>query len=217
MMELIRIDTQKAYEQLRERIVRLQLPPGALIDEQQLSDELDLSPSTIREAIKLLAHDGLVQVTPRHGLYVAPVSLEDLAQLSEMREALESLCARLAAQRATSDELAVLEALRQEHQDIAATDSERLFELDHRFHQAIARAAHNKYLARTLETFFGLSQRLWYLALPEIAALPAAVEKHLDLAAAIQAGDADTAERLMRAHVKGFYDEVKEILAAKLG
>lgn len=217
MMELIRIDTQKAYEQLREQIVRLQLAPGALIDEQQLSAELDLSPTAIREAIKLLAHDGLVQVTPRHGLYVAPVSLEDLAQLSEMRESLEALCAHLAAQRATADDLAVLEALRREHHSIAASDSERLFELDHRFHQAIARAAHNKYLARTLETFFGLSQRLWYLALPEIAALPAAVEEHVHLAAAIQAGDADRAERLMRAHVKGFYDEVKEILAVKLG
>lgn len=216
-MELIRIDTQKAYEQLRDRIVRLQLAPGALIDEQQLSAELDLSPTAVREAIKLLAHDGLVQVTPRHGLYVAPVSLEDLAQLSEMRAPLEALCARLAAQRATADELAVLAALRQEHHGIAASDSGRLFELDHRFHQAIAGAAHNKYLAQTLETFFGLSQRLWYLALPEIGSLPAAVEKHLGMMAAIQAGDADAAERLMRTHVQSFYDEVKEILAKKLG
>ncbi len=215
-MDLIRIDTQKAYEQLHTRIVRLQLAPGELIDESQLASELDLSPTAVREAIRLLVHDGLVQVTPRHGLYVAPVSLDDLAQLSEMRVSLEGLCARLASQRASEDELAVLMALRQEHQHPADDDSERLFALDHRFHQAIARAAHNKYLARTLETFFGLSQRLWYLALPEIGTLPAAIARHVELVQAIKAGDADLAERLMQAHVQNFYDEVQAILKHKL-
>jgi DNA-binding FadR family transcriptional regulator len=82
--------------------------------------------------------------------------------------------------------------------------------LDHRFHQAVAQAAHNRYLARTLEQFFGLSQRLWYLALPHLGFLPAAVEKHLDLVDAIKAGDADRAEQIMHDHA-GVYSQVREI------
>jgi DNA-binding GntR family transcriptional regulator len=214
-MELVRVDTQRAYELIREKITTLELAPGAPINEQRLAESLDMGLVPVREALKLLAHDDLVVITPRHGLYVAAVNLPDLEQISEMRLSLESLCARLAARRATPDELAVLEALRQEQAAVSPADSRRLFDLDHKFHQAIARAAHNKYLARTLEHFFGLSQRLWYLALPRLGFLPAAVEKHLGLIEAIKAGDADRAEQIMRDHVQEFYDRVREILTAE--
>jgi DNA-binding GntR family transcriptional regulator len=128
---------------------------------------------------------------------------------------LESLCAQLAAQRATPDDLVVLEALSQEQSTIPPEDSRRLFEFDHRFHQAIARAAHNKYLARTLDHLFGLSQRLWYLALPHIEFLPGAVEKHLELVQAIKDRDATRAEQIMSSHVQDFYGKVREVLIAK--
>jgi DNA-binding GntR family transcriptional regulator len=214
-MELVRVDTQRAYELIREKITTLELAPGAPINEQHLAEDLDMGLVPVHEALKLLAHDGLVIITPRHGLYVADVSAPDLEQISEMRLSLESLCARLAAQRATPDDLVVLEALRQEQATIPPEDSHRLFAVDHRFHQAIARAAHNKYLARTLDYFFGLSQRLWYLALPHMGFLPDAVEKHLDLVEAIKSGDADHAEQIMRNHVQDFYDKVREVLAVE--
>lgn len=214
-MELVRVDTQRAYELIRDRIITLDLAPGAPINDQSLAKELDMGLAPVREALKLLAHDDLVLITPRHGLYVADVDVPDLEQISEMRLSLESLCARLAAQRATADDLAVLDALRQEQSGIAPGDSRRLFDFDHRFHQAIARAAHNKYLARTLDHFFGLSQRLWYLALPQMSALRDAVQKHLDLVEAIRSRDADRAEKIMHNHVQDFYDKVRQVLAAK--
>ena len=213
-MDLVGVDTRRAYELIRARITTLELTPGAPINEQRLAEELDMGLTPVREALRLLAHDDLVVITPRHGLYVADVSASDLERISEMRLSLESLCARLAARRATADDLAVLEALRQEQASIPPQDSQRLFDFDHRFHQAIARAAHNQYLARTLDYFFGLSQRLWYLALPHLGFLPAAVEKHLDLVEAIQSGDADHAEQIMRDHVQDFYDKVRQVLAA---
>lgn len=212
-MELVRVDAQRAYQLIRDRITTLELAPGAPINEQRLAEDLDMGVTPVREALKLLAHDDLVVITPRHGMYVTQVSLADLEQISEMRVSLESLCARLAAQRATPDDLVVLEALRDEQSTISPEDSHRLFEFDHRFHQAIARASHNRYLARTLDNFFGLSQRLWYLALPQMGFLPAAVEKHLDLVDAIKNSDADRAEQIMRSHVQGFYDKVRGVLA----
>jgi DNA-binding GntR family transcriptional regulator len=217
-MELERVDTVRAYEMIRERITTLEMAPGSVINEQQLAEEMNMASVPVREALKLLAHDSLVVITPRHGLYVAGLNVPDLEQLSEMRLALESLSARLAAQRATEDDIVVLEALRLEQARIPAEDgtagsSRKLFDVDHRFHQAIARASHNKYLADGLERLFGLSQRLWYLALPQLGFLPSAVEKHLDLVDAIKAQDAGQAERIMRSHVQEFYDQVRKVLA----
>jgi DNA-binding GntR family transcriptional regulator len=166
----------------------------------------------VREALKLLAYENLVAITPRHGMDVADVNVPDLEQVSEMRLTLEGLSARLAAERATPDDLVVLEALRQEQASTPAGDSRRLIAVDHKFHQAVARAAHNKYLADSLERLFGLSQRLWYLALPRLETLPSAVEKHLELVEAIANRDGDRAEEIMRQHVADFYGQVCEIL-----
>lgn len=211
-MELERVDTTRACELIRERITTLALSPGAPINEQELAAELDMGAVPVREALKLLAHENLVVISPRHGLYVADVNIPDLEQLSEMRLALEGLSARLAAQRATADDLVVLEALRAEQASTPAEDSQRLFTVDHKFHQAIAQAARNKYLADTLEQTFNLSMRLWYLALPRLDSLTGSVEQHLELVEAIKNGDADHAERIMREHVQDFYDTVRVIL-----
>lgn len=214
-MELGRVDTQRAYELIRHKVITLELQPGTPINDQRLADELGLGMLPVREALKLLAHDDLVVITPRHGLYVADVNPADLQQISEVRLALETLCARLAAQRATPDELVVLEALRQEQAATPTEDSRRLFDLDHKFHQAIARAAHNRYLARTLDHLFGLSQRLWYLQLPHLDFLPTAIQKHLELVVAIKARDAERAADLMYEHVQQFYEHVTKALQVK--
>jgi DNA-binding GntR family transcriptional regulator len=184
-----------------------------VVDPGQLADELELGPAPVRDAIWLLAHENLVRVTPRHGLYVAEVNLPDLEYLSELRLPLESLAARLAAERATADDLVVLEALRAEQAQFPSDDLKGLFDMDHKFHQAVTRAAQNRYLTQTLDRLFGLSRRLWYMALPQLGFLPAAVEKHLDLVYAIKTNDPDRAEMVMRRHVLDFYDRVREIFS----
>jgi len=214
-MELERVDTKRAYERIREQITTLELAPGVAVNEEQLAGELDIGLNPIREALKLLAHESLIVITPRHGIYVAAVNVPDLEQLSEMRLNLESLSARLAAERATLDDIAVLEALRQEQAATLPGDTRRLFDVDHKFHRAIAQAAQNKYLADALERLFGLSQRLWYLALPRLEFLSSAVGKHLDLVEAIKARDGDRAEAIMREHVAEFLRQVREVLTVE--
>ncbi len=211
-MELVRVDTQRAYELLWNKITTCALAPGATIDPGQLAEELGLGLTSVREALALLAHENLVLVTPRHGLYVAEVNLRDLRYLSELRLSLESQAARLAAERATADDLVVLESLRAEPARIPAEDLIGLFDLDHKFHQAVTRAAQNRYLAQTLDHLFGLSRRLWHMALPQLGFLPNAVEQHLALVEAIKARQADRAEAVMRGHVQDFYDKVANVL-----
>jgi DNA-binding GntR family transcriptional regulator len=211
-MELVRVDTQRAYELIWNKITTCELVPGATIDPGQLADELGMGLTSVREAISWLAHENLVLVTPHHGLYVAEVNVPDLEQLSELRLPLESQAARLAALRATPDDLVVLESLRAEQGRIPSEDREGLFDLDHKFHQAMTRAAQNKYLVQTLDHLFGLSRRLWHLALPRMGFLPTAVEQHLDLVIAIKAHNPDRAEQVMRSHVQEFYDKVRVVL-----
>jgi len=211
-MELVDVDTQHAYERIREAIITLELAPGTLVNEQQLADDLHMGAVHVREALRWLAHDELIVITPRHGLYVADISLPDLEHISEVRLTLEPLCAGLAAQRATPDDLTVLEALRQEQAATAPDDSRRLLDVDHKFHQAIIRAAKNKYLSRILEHFFGLSQRLWYMALPRLDMLPTSVAEHLNMVEAIKGQNVERARRIMYDHVKAFYDQVRHIL-----
>jgi uncharacterized 2Fe-2S/4Fe-4S cluster protein (DUF4445 family)/DNA-binding GntR family transcriptional regulator len=203
---------------IRERIVTLDMAPGAPINPRHLAEALDLGLIPIKEALRLLEYDGLVVITPRqeHGVYVSSVHLEDLDQLSELRLTLEARSARLAAQRATADDVAVLEALRDEQARVPPDDVHWLFDIDHRFHRAVAQAAHNQYLADALERFFALSQRLWYLALPHLDFLPAAVQKHLDLVDAIEARDADRAAQIMRDHVEDFYNRVRQALTLRV-
>jgi DNA-binding GntR family transcriptional regulator len=179
-----------------------------------LAETFDMGTVPVREALKWLAHENLVDVT-RHGIYVADVNVDDLQQLSEMRLSLESLSARLAAERVEPDDLVVLEALRKEQESLTPEELRGLFDLDHKFHQAVAKAAHNRYLAQTLDRLFGLSRRLWYLVLPHLSSLSSSVEMHVALVGAIESGDADRAEEIMHEHVKEFYDEVREVLMAE--
>lgn len=211
-MELVDIDTQHAYKRIRDAIITLALTPGTLVNEQQLSADLAMGAIPIREALKLLAHDELIVITPRHGLYVADISLPDLEHISEVRLTLEPLCAALAAERATIDDLAVLEALREEQAATAPGDGRRLLDVDHKFHQAIVNAAKNKYLSRILEHLFGLSQRLWFMALPQLDMLSSAVAEHLKMVESIKNKDADKARKIMYDHVKEFYDCVRKKL-----
>jgi DNA-binding GntR family transcriptional regulator len=106
----------------------------------------------------------------------------------------------------------VLEALRQEQATTDPSDCRRLLDVDHKFHQAIVRAAKNKYLIRILEHLFGLSQRLWYMALPQLDSLPTAVAEHLEMVESIKSRDAVRARKIMHDHVKEFYDRVRIIL-----
>jgi DNA-binding GntR family transcriptional regulator len=214
-MELVRVDTQRAYDLIWEKITTLELAPGVPINEQELAEAFDMGTVPVREALKWLAHENLVDVTERHGIYVADVNVNDLQQLSEMRLSLESLSARLAAERVEPDDLVVLEALRREQEAVTPEKSRDLFDLDHKFHQAVAAAAHNKYLAQTLDRLFGLSRRLWYVVLPHLETLSSSVEMHVDLVGAIESGDADRAEEIMHEHVREFYDEVRQILEAR--
>lgn len=210
MKNLNRVDTEKAYQILWEKITSLEIPPGAALDIQALSEDLDMSPTAVKEALRILIHEHLVEAPPR-GLQVTDLHFSDLEKISTIRLNLETLSAQQAARNATPDDLVILRALCEQE----AGDNRELFELDQQFHQAIAQGAHNQYLAATLDHFYGLSKRLWFLALPHLDFLPSAVQSHINLVDAIEEGDEPLAMEIMSTHIEDFYQKITDIITEK--
>jgi len=205
--------SDQAYFRIRELIVSLTLPPGSILEERELMEQLGLGRTPVREALRALAREQLVEVFPRRGSFVAGVDVRDLAGLSEVRLQLETLAAGLAANRATPEDRDECAALLDELERAAGENDERaLIELDQRIHRHVYRCVHNPYLERTLEEYYVLTLRIWFLALDRVARLEDAVHEHRELLTAIQAGDRTRAEDVMRRHVAGFEQAIRDVL-----
>jgi len=197
----------QAYLAIRGLIVSLELAPGAVIDERALMQRLGIGRTPVREALRRLAQEQLVEVFPRRGMFVTGVDVRDLARISEVREMLEPEAARLAAERATEDERDELAALGDE-----IGGAGELMALDERVHRAIYRAAHNDLLETTLGQYYVLALRIWMIGLERAHGLEEAVEAHRDLLLEIVLGNGDRAAEIMRAHVEDFEQAMHRVL-----
>jgi DNA-binding GntR family transcriptional regulator len=205
--------SDEAYLRIRDLIVSLELRPGSIVNERELMERLGLGRTPVREALRTLAQERLVEVYPRRGIFVAPVDAKDLASLSEVRAALESQAAALAADRASPEERAQTDELIADLGRVAGEpDERRLIELDQRIHRHVYRAAHNPHLEATLNEYYVLTLRIWFLALDRVARLDDAVREHRELLEAIRDRDAQRAEDAMRRHVLGFERAIREVL-----
>ena len=199
-----RSQSEEAYLRIRDRIVSLDLAPGSVVNEARLQQELAIGRTPIREALQRLAHEKLVHSVPHRGTFVTDVKITDLARITEVRVVLEGHAARLAAERCTTADRAVLNEL------LAALKGRRT--MDQRIHRQIYESARNSFLESTLERYFNLSLRLWFLVLDHEVRLGAAVEEHAELLEAVMTGDGDRAEAIMRRHVSGFEHEIRKAL-----
>ncbi len=203
----------RAYAELRDRIVTLRIPPGAPIDEDALGAELEMGRTPVREAIKRLALENLVTVFPRRGTFASEINITDLAHISDVRAQLEGHAAYRAAQRITDAERAELAALLAElARSEGSEDLQQLMALDARVHRFIYRCAGNPYLEETLTRYFNLSLRIWYLVIDRLPHLFARVHEHEDVLRAIDAGDADAARNILAEHIATFEREIRAVL-----
>jgi DNA-binding GntR family transcriptional regulator len=204
----------RAYYAIRDLIVTLELPPGAVVREPELTERLGIGRTPVREALRRLAQERLVEVFPRRGMFVTKVDVRDLARLCEVRVALEPEAARLAAERATQADLVELRDVLAELDGRRKRDPRALIDLDERIHRAIYHASHNPYLAETLEEYYTHALRIWMVALARTD-IGAAVGGHHAVLEAVVRGDAARAARLMREHVESFEEVVRDVLLAE--
>jgi DNA-binding GntR family transcriptional regulator len=203
----VRGDSQSevAYRILKEKIVNLELSPASLINEAELMAELGLGRTPIREGLQRLALENLVVILPRRGTIVADLNLSDLQKIFEVRLELEVFAVRLAAERATSAQIAEMETLFAASDDIIRQgDYRQLIRLDHQAHHLLAQAAHNEFLEEALDHLYTHVLRLWYVSLHSVSRLSEAIEEHREIIAAVKAGDGQRAVEIMRTHITGF-------------
>lgn len=201
----------KAYQAIRELIVSLELAPGAVIEEPELMERLGIGRTPVREALRRLAHERLIEVYPRRGMFVTGVDVRELARLSEVRLVLEPEAARRAAERATDADRAEIAELLDDLEG-HGRDERELMALDERIHGAVYRAAHNELLAATLGQYYVLALRIWSMALDRATELEEAVDAHRALLEAIRDGDPERAAETMRAHVLNFEQAMTRVL-----
>src|SRR5579872_1784349 len=148
----------RAYDELRDRIVTLKIAPGAPIDEDLIGEQLGMGRTPVREAIKRLSLENLVTVYPRRGTFASEINITDLAHISDVRVVLEGHAAYRAAQRITADQRleleSLLKALDGHDHDGASVAHEQLMSLDAAVHRFVYRAAANPYLEVTLNRYF---------------------------------------------------------------
>jgi DNA-binding GntR family transcriptional regulator len=203
----------RAYYAIRELIVTLELAPGSVVNERDLMGRLGLGRTPVREALRDLARERLVDVFPRRGMFVSGVDVGDIAGLSEVRGVLESKAARLAAERRNDVDLEETDALLDELSHAASLEDERrLIDLDQRIHRHVYRCAHNPFLQSTLEEYYVLTLRIWFLALDRVERLDDAIREHHAILVAIRDRDPERAENVMRAHVASFERAMRAVL-----
>lgn len=203
--------SEQAYECIKQKIVSLKIPPGSVINEASLQEELGLGRTPIREALKRLSLEKLVVIVPRRGMFVNEIGIRDLQQLFEMRLPLESLAARLAAERGTDEHWKRMKSALSELPGTLA-NNEAWITIDKTCHEIIYEAADNEFLRDTLVTHYALSLRLWYYFLSRIGELREAILEHQLILDALQARDGDRAAWLTERHIRTFQEEIQLVM-----
>jgi DNA-binding GntR family transcriptional regulator len=202
---------ERAYREIRTLIVTLELAPGSVISETDLQERLGMGRTPIREALRSLADERLIEVYPRRGMFVTGVDARDLSALSEVREILEPQAARIAAQRHTDADAQQMRELLAAIDDLVP-DQRALIELDQRIHQVVYRGTQNPFLIAALDEHYMHALRIWFMALDRITDLAQAIREHRAILEAILLGDPERSAQAMSRHVAGFETQIQRIL-----
>ena len=190
--------TDRAYRELEERIVTLQLAPGSAVSEAELSQRLGIGRTPIREALQRLARERLVTILPRRGIIVSEINVKAQLRLLEVRREVERLVARSAARRATADERTRFAAIARDFTHSARSNDEVAFiRTDREFNDLSVAAARNEFAAGAMGLMHALARRFWFLHYKQAADMPQTAKLHADIARAIAAGDEDAAAAAM--------------------
>ena len=190
---------EEVAELLRERIFSRELPPGSWIDELKLADSYGISRTPLREALKVLATEGLVTMKVRRGAYVTEVNEKDLTDVYHLLSLLESDAASVVAATATPAQLAELQALHDEL-EAATNNRTRFFELNEAFHRRLLAMADNRWRDQMVGDLRKVMKLNRHNSLLKSGRIEESLAEHRALMAALAAGQADAARQCMRQH-----------------
>ncbi|HHW44176.1 FCD domain-containing protein [Desulfofundulus thermobenzoicus] len=203
----IKLDNYKplremVFESLREAIIQGRLKPGERLMEVQLAEEMGVSRTPVREAIRKLELEGFVVMVPRKGAYVAGISVKDIVDVFEVRAAMEGLAAGLAAERITDEELDELERALLKTTEVSGKSIDALVESDTKFHEIIYRASRNERLVQIISNLSDQIQRFRTTSLSQPGRTRLALEEHKHIVEAISDRNVELAQALAREHIE---------------
>jgi DNA-binding GntR family transcriptional regulator len=193
--------TDRAYSRLKEEILTARRRPESLLLEHELAEEYGVSKTPVREALRLLVHDGWVLVIPRKGYLVRPFRFEDVREIFAMRQMIEPALVAEAAKRSTPDQLDVLDR-HIDAQVAAIGNAEAAMDAASAFHMGIAKLAGNSRAEKTLQTLIDEARRMHYLvpSLDRRVTSNQEFRDHRDLVAAMRRMDLTLAQEIMERH-----------------
>ncbi|KNZ69215.1 GntR family transcriptional regulator [Thermincola ferriacetica] len=204
------------FEALREAIINGTLEPGERLMEIQLAEEMGVSRTPVREAIRKLELEGFVVMVPRKGAYVAGLSMKDIADVFEIRTALESLAAGLAAERITEEELENLERLLVKIGEcVQANDLDKLIEVDTEFHDVLFKATRNERLVQIISNLREQIQRFRTTSLASPGRMKYALEEHKKIVEAVSERNVELAQKLAAEHIENAENIMLNVLREK--
>ncbi|PZO14972.1 MAG: GntR family transcriptional regulator [Burkholderiales bacterium] len=190
---------EEVAELLRQRIFKRELEPGSWIDELKLAEEYGISRTPLREALKVLAAEGLVTMKVRRGAYVTEVSEKDLADVYHLLSLLESDAAGVVAQQASDDELAELHALHNAL-EAAVGERDRFFALNEQFHMRLLELARNRWREQMVADLRKVMKLNRHNSLLKTGRIEESLAEHRAIVAALSQRNAALAVQRMREH-----------------
>jgi DNA-binding GntR family transcriptional regulator len=201
------------FESLREAIINGVLKPGERLMEVQLAEEMGVSRTPVREAIRKLELEGFVIMVARKGAYVAGISMKDVVDVFEIRAALEGLAASLAAERITDEEKEEMERLLvRKAACVEAGDYDSLTEIDTEFHELLYKASRNERLMQIISNLREQINRFRMVSLAFPGRGREALEEHKKMAEAIAERDAALAQALAQEHIENAENALLEAM-----
>lgn len=199
------------YDSLKKDIMTCKVKPGTRMMEVELANDMGVSRTPIREAIRKLEKDGLVVIEPRRGAYVSNISVKDMLDTMEVREELEGLAAYLTAARITDEEIDELLAIKDKYKSaVAKENTEDMIKYDEEFHGKIVEFSSNNTLIRLYETVQELTLRFRYLYYDDFSRYEKMPQEHMEIIDALRTGDQNLARTTCDSHVKRLRDFVIE-------
>ena len=194
---------EMVYEELKMQILKGSIIPGTRMMEVELAEEMGVSRTPIREAIRKLEKEGLVTIEPRRGAYASMISTEDMVEILEVRQDLEGLAAFFAADRMTEEQMEELKYVSGCYDDaVKRGNMEEMIKHDTRFHHIIVESCRNKILVQMIEQLQELVLRFRYIYYDNFRRAENMPEEHAAIVAAIAEGDADKARAAADIHIE---------------
>ncbi|MPW24728.1 FCD domain-containing protein [Alkalibaculum sp. M08DMB] len=193
---------QLAYEKIKDSIIKNEFLPDTLLVERQLCTNMDISRTPVRDALRRLAGEGLVEFIPDKGMFVSRIRLEDIIEIYELREALESMAVRLFTLRKTEEDLKIMEGcVEQQESSFNKGDYSLSVAKDMEFHEVYIKGAKNLRMENFLRTIHDQTNRVAFSTTNDLERMERSIHQHKEVLEAIKSSDEVLAEELIKKHI----------------